>query len=227
MMSKIVFKNKNLIVIYKPPGISSQPDNTTGEDALTLTKRMLEEDGKHCSLYPVHRLDKVVGGLLAIAASKDSARKLSALVSDGEMSKEYLAVVEGAPEGGIMSDYLLKNSTIGKAVVADKGGAGAKLAELEYLLIASVETEKGTKSLVKITLKTGRFHQIRAQFSSRGYPLLGDKKYGSSDHRAKLPALFAYKLQIPEDSGMITQKYLPALDEYPWNLFKKELYDEV
>ncbi len=226
-MSKIVFKDRNAVLIYKPPGVSSQPDNTAGGDALTATSGELSSLGEKAELYPVHRLDKVVGGLLLFARNRRAAAELSALVSEGELNKEYLAVVDGAPSEGIYIDYLSKNSALGKATVYKEEKAGAKYSELECFVINTVKTEKGEKSLIKVILKTGRFHQIRAQLSSRDHPLLGDKKYGSKDLRCKTPALLAYKLTVPTDQGNKTFTHLPSPSEYPWSLFCEEVYREV
>ncbi len=226
-MSKIVFKDKKIVIILKPSGVSSQPDNTVGEDVMILTSTALSQLGEPSELYPVHRLDKVVGGLIVFARNPKTAAELSRLVSEGELNKEYLAAVEGDPESGVMRDYLLKDSRIGKAQISSEGKNGAKYAELKYKTLETVETEKGKKSLVKITLITGRFHQIRAQFSSRSHPLLGDKKYGSSDHRVKSAALFAYKLGFILDGKEVTETKLPDINEYPWNLFNRNIYKEV
>ncbi len=226
-MSKIVFKNKNFVVLNKAAGMSSQPDNTSGEDAITYICGILSSLSESTELYPVHRLDKVVGGLLVFARNKSWAKALGASISDGELNKEYLAVVEGNPGVGVMKDFLVKNSTLGKAETVNEGRADAKFAELEYRTLETVRNEKGEKSLVKIILKSGRFHQIRIQFSSRGYPLSGDKKYGSPDHRSKMPALFAYKLGINTDGYNRIFKELPNISRYPWNLFGEETYRGV
>ena len=226
-MSNFVYKNKDVLIILKPSGVSSQPDNTAFDDALTRASGMLSEGGEPSALFPVHRLDKVVGGLLVFARNRETAAELSRQMPEGEFSKEYLAVTEGNPSGGMLQDYLVKNATLGKAIICEKETPKAKLAELEYLPLETVRTEKGDRTLVKISLKTGRFHQIRAQFSGRGYPLLGDKKYGSKDHRAKTPALFAYKLGFSLKGNTVIEKALPNLTEYPWNLFGKETYQEV
>ncbi len=227
IMSKIVYKDRNTVVINKSVGVSSQPDNTQGNDALTASARELMQNGEPTVLFPVHRLDKVVSGLLVFARNKQSAARLSSMAANGELNKEYLAVVEGKPSGTVMKDHLLKNSAMGKSTVCDPSKSGAKYAELQFEVLDTAVTEKGEKSLVKIKLETGRFHQIRAQFSSRSHPLVGDKKYGSTDHRAKSPSLFAFKLEIPAKEGSMTLKEMPEIAAYPWNLFRKELYENV
>ena len=224
-MSKIVYKNKDLVLILKSAGASSQPDNTGGEDALSMTSRLLSGIGESSALFPVHRLDKVVGGLLAFARNKQTAAELSRQLIDGEFNKEYLAVVEGCPTGGVLIDFLKKNASLGKAQISDE--KSGKRAELEFNVLETLSTPKGDRTLVKIVLKTGRFHQIRSQFSLRDYPLVGDKKYGSNDHRAKTPALFAYRLSLKLKDKELCEKVLPDISEYPWSLFNREIYNEV
>ena len=193
---------------------------------LTMVSDALGKTGEASEVYLVHRLDTVVGGLLAFARNKSAAKELSALVSDGTLKKEYLAVVEGDAYGGTLIDYLAKDSRINKAIVKNSSQNGAKYAELSYTVLEKVNTENGTLSLVRISLKTGRFHQIRAQFSSRNMPLLCDSKYGSKNHRARHLALFAYKLDFRLSGEKITVIKYPELDIYPWNLFSEESYKD-
>lgn len=123
-----------------------------------------------------------------------------------------------------MRDYLYKDATLGKAFVTDKARRGVKEAELEYIKLHTVTVNNRPVSLVKIRLKTGRFHQIRAQFSSRKMPLIGDKKYGSRDYQAKTPSLFAFRLAFGLNGEEINVSSLPPLCDYPWSLFEEEKY---
>ena len=102
---------------------------------------------------------------------------------------------------------------------------GVKSARLSYRALATAKTEKGTKTLVYVTLETGRFHQIRAQFSHIGCPITGDKKYGSKDNRAHNVALAASHLDIELPAERIDVKRLPDVDVYPWSLFTNEDYE--
>lgn len=224
-MVKIIYKTKDIVIILKPVGLSSQRDEDSTADALTETAKQLSLLGESTDLYPVHRLDKVVSGLLVLARTKKSAAELSALVAEDGIGKKYLAVTEGTCSAGVMEDHLIKNANLGKASVASPSVKGAKLALLEAFPKATVKTELGERTLAKISLKTGRFHQIRAQLSSRGCPIVGDKKYGSKDYLRRTPALFAYKLDFKLGGERITVSELPDLSEYPWNLFSKELYE--
>ena len=224
---KIVSKNQNTVVVYKPAGIPSQSDKSGDTDALSLCSAELLEMGDGGELYLVHRLDRVVGGLLVFARNKRAAAELSALVSGDGIGKEYLAVIDGCLDGGTLTDYLYKDARVSKAFVVDKKRAGVKEAVLDFEPIRSVETEKGVKTLVKIKLKTGRFHQIRAQFGSRKAPISGDGKYGSKDNRPRFPALFAYRLSAELSFGSLDAKMLPDINEYPWNLFDEKIYGEL
>lgn len=226
-MLRIVNKCKDYVIILKPVGMSSQSDNCQDCDVMSLLSEKLRSEGEDQTLYPIHRLDKVVGGLLVYARNKKCASELSKLASSGILSKKYLAVVAGEPEGDVFVDYLIKNSVLSKAVVANEKQSGAKYSELEFNVLETVEVKKGKLSLVDITLKTGRFHQIRAQFSSRGFSLVGDKKYGSKDFAAKTPALFAYKLEFSYNNKSESSISYPDLESYPWNMFSKEVYKGI
>lgn len=223
-MLEIIYKSKNLAVIYKPAGIPTQSDTSGDADAMSMAKEALTRLGEPSDLWLVHRLDRVVGGLVVFARNKKTAASLSQLVGGHGMEKEYLAVVEGRATGGILQDYIYKDSGKGKAFVVDNARKGAKAAELEYSPIAEAETEHGIYTLVKIKLHTGRFHQIRVQFASRRMSLVGDGKYGSRDNKAKMPSLFAARLAFKTENEAQDVKRLPDINEYPWSLFDKENY---
>ena len=224
-MLDIMYKNKNLVVVYKPAGMPTQSDTSGDMDAMSMTRDELSRLGEPSELWLVHRLDRVVGGLVVFARNKRTAAKLSELVGGHGMEKEYLAVVEGRADGGILQDYIYKDSAKGKAFVVDKARKGAKMAELEYSAIAEADTERGIYTLVKIKLHTGRFHQIRVQFASRRMSLVGDGKYGSHDNKSKMPALFAARLAFKTENEEADVRRLPDINEYPWSLFDKENYE--
>ncbi len=221
-MVEIVYKNENFVVINKPVGIPSQQDTSLDADAMTQAADILKSLGEPSDLWLIHRLDRVVGGLLVFARNKGYAARLSELVQKNLLTKEYLAVAEGELTCGEMSDYLYKDARQGKSFVVDGERCGAKLARLEYSRIAVAETEKGVKTLVKVRLHTGRHHQIRAQFSSRGHSLVGDGKYGSHDNRAKTPSLFSAHLGFNIGGKAFDFKISPDITKYPWSLFSEE-----
>ena len=216
---QIVYKDENAVIVNKPTGTPSQPDPSGTPDALTLTAELLRSLGESDSLYPVHRLDLVVGGLLLFARTKRAAAALSELVASDGIGKIYLAVTDGEIAAARMVDWLKKDSVRSVAVAAKPDTKGAKEAILELSPIAVKDTARGKKQLSKIALLTGRFHQIRAQLSLRGTPITGDKKYSSRDSHAKAPALFSHALSFKLFGKEISARALPDQTVYPWSEF--------
>ncbi|MBE6949763.1 MAG: RNA pseudouridine synthase [Ruminococcaceae bacterium] len=143
-------------------------------------------------VFPIHRLDLNVGGVMVFARTKQAAANLSKLVQEGKLIKEYRALVHGVPpESGVLEDFLFKDSRKNKVFVVKKERKGVKKASLEYTRLTDSDP-----ALVHIRLHTGRSHQIRVQFASRGFPLVGDHKYGSRD-AAKEPKLFSCRISFP------------------------------
>lgn len=197
-MLKILYEDNHIIVVVKEPGIPSQADKTKDADMLTIIKQYLKEKyNKPGNVYLglVHRLDRSVGGVMVFAKTSKAASRLSEQVREKQFRKNYIAVVKGKfnNQKGIMQDYLVKDERMNKSFVTSKEHKNAKFSELEYEVIKY--DERTNMSLVKIDLKTGRHHQIRVQFSSRGHSLCGDTKYGTRS-RSKQLALWAYKLRF-------------------------------
>ena len=224
-MIEILHKTKNLVVIYKPAGIPSQKDPSGDADAMTLTKEMLIGEGEQGDLWLIHRLDRVVSGLIVFARNRKYAAILSEMVKERLFTKEYYAVVDGEAEGGELTDLIYRDARIGKAFIVDRSRQGVKEARLSYKALCVKDSEKGKKSLVYITLETGRFHQIRAQLSHRHLPITGDGKYGSKDNRAKGIALMASHLELEAEKERVNITKLPDLNAYPWSLFGEEDYN--
>ena len=224
-MVEILYKSKNTIVIYKPAGIPSQSDPSGDKDAMTLTSEMLRENGENDSLWLIHRLDRVVSGLLVFARNKRYAAILSEYVKERLVTKEYYAVVDGIAEGGVLENLIFRDPRAGKAFIVERERQGTKSARLSYRSLATVETEKGAKTLVYVTLDTGRFHQIRAQLSHIKHPITGDGKYGSRDNKARSIALMASHLSLDLENEKIDERRLPDLDLYPWSLFSSDDYE--
>lgn len=174
-MVDILFEDNHIIVAIKPKGILSQADGTDKEDMLSILKAYLKEKyNKPGNVYLglVHRLDLFTSGIMVFARTSKAAQRLSKQIQNHEVTKKYLAIVEGSiTEGGTLQTYLLKNEELKKSFVDPKGQ--------EAVLSYSVLENKKDTTLVDITLQTGRFHQIRAQFASIGHPIYGDQKYGS------------------------------------------------
>ena len=179
---EILYSDRDLVVAVKPVGISSEEGGMPD-----LLRSALGGE-----IYPIHRLDLNVGGVMVYARSKHSAAALSKCVQEGTMVKEYRAMVHGTPpQSATWEDYLFKDSRKNKVFVVKKERKGVKKASLEFIRLTASDP-----SLVHIKLHTGRSHQIRVQFSSRGFPLVGDHKYGSRDG-ATAPLLFSYRISFP------------------------------
>ena len=177
----ILYSDRDLAVCIKPVGLDSE-----AEVPAELKKALGGE------IFPIHRLDKNVGGVMVFARTKQAAAALSKAVQDGQMVKEYVAMVHGTPpEKGDWEDFLFKDSRKNKVFAVKKERKGVKYARLEFDRLTA-----GDPSLVHIRLHTGRSHQIRVQFSSRGFPLVGDHKYGSRDEKLE-PMLFSCRITFP------------------------------
>ncbi len=207
MEINILYKDKALVLCVKPAGVLSESPGMP-----ELLKQQLGGE-----IFPVHRLDRAVGGVMLYARTKEAAGKLSGLVKDRGLKKKYLAVVQGCPDDseGVFKDLLFKDSAKNKSYVVKRPRKGVKEAELSYRVLKS----DGDKSLVEIMLHTGRSHQIRVQFASRKMPLLGDVKYGSTYKDCPL-ALWSEALGFshPFSKKPMDFEALPP-KAYPWTEF--------
>ena len=171
---EILYSDKQIVVCVKPVGLDSEhevPQALGGE------------------IFPIHRLDKNVGGVMVFARTKAAAAALSKTIQEGKMVKEYVAKVHGTPpEADVLTDLLFKDSRKNKVFVVKKLRSGVKEAKLQYRHLG--------QGLVHVRLFTGRSHQIRVQFSSRGFPLVGDHKYGSRAEE-NAPMLFSCRITFP------------------------------
>ena len=176
---EILFENRDLLVCVKPAGVLSQ----AGKPSEVTMPTLLEE---YCGVpvYPVHRLDKEVGGVMVYGKTQAAAADLSRQVQQGTVKKEYLAVVTGRLEAeeGILTDLLYHDKGKNKSYVVKRQRKGVREARLSYGVLQREED----KTLVQVRLFTGRTHQIRVQFSSRKHPLLGDNRYGGGSGRIAL-----------------------------------------
>ena len=223
-MNKVIYEDNHLLVVEKPQNVLVQADNTNDLDLLTSLKKYIKEKyNKPGEVYLglVHRLDRPVGGVMVFARTSKAASRLSNMIRLGKFEKTYLAVVEGkVPDEGVFEDYLLKLENENKTIVDKKG----KYSKLSYKLLSY----KDGLSLVKIKLDTGRSHQIRVQFSSRGYALLGDQKYNSKAKVGEQIALWSYELRFkhPVREELMDFKCNPPMNE-PWNLFGDVLNGKI
>ena len=217
---KILYQDNMLVVTVKPCGVLSQSDRT-GEPS--MVELLAAQTGKE--IFPVHRLDRAVGGVMMFAFTRAMAGKLSAMLGTENFQKEYLTVVHGTPKekSGEFFDYLVHDPRRNMTSVVDKLAKDAKDARLSYKLLQS----DNEFSLVEVRLHTGRTHQIRVQFSSRGLPIAGDGKYGARDRMGL--ALWSYRLSFPHPikKKRMTFMALPDEETTPWNRFLTKKQDET
>lgn len=178
-MLEILYEDNHLLVAYKKRGMLSQADGSNAVDMLSSLKQYIKEKYQkpgNVYLGLVHRLDRNTAGVMVFARTSKAAARLSEQIRKHQFEKWYQAIVEGTLQGkGTLHHYLEKNEQERKSYVASTG----EEAILEYQVIKNLEISTTPATLVEIHLKTGRFHQIRAQFSAIGHPLYGDRKYGS------------------------------------------------
>ncbi len=190
---EILYSDKQIAVIVKPVGLDSE------KEVPAALREILGGE-----IFPIHRLDQNVGGVMVFARTKQSAASLSKAVQEGSMIKEYVAMVHGTPpESGDWEDLLWKDSKRNKVFVVNRVRAGVKKARLEF-----TRKSAGERSLVHVRLHTGRSHQIRVQFASRGFPLVGDHKYGARDEKSA-PMLFSCRITLPYQEGTRVFEKIP------------------
>ncbi|NLF94030.1 MAG: RNA pseudouridine synthase [Oligosphaeraceae bacterium] len=223
---EILYVDNHLLVAVKDPGVLSQSDGSQTPDMLTLLKasiRLRYQKPGDVFLGLVHRLDQPVGGVMVFARTSKAAGRLSGQIREHRLEKYYLAVVHGCPEppGGQLTDHLQKAAGNNQVRVVTDGSG--RLAWLHYVSLAA--DKKSGFSLLGIRLGTGRPHQIRVQLASRGWPIVGDRRYGLPDDQQTLGqdsqiALFACALGFlhPTRAEPLFFAALPP-DRSPWNLF--------
>lgn len=206
---ELIHIDRDIVVCIKPPRVLST-DEPGGLPDL-VREAMGEPDG---NLYTVHRLDRVVSGLMVLARTRKAASELSRQIRDGEFEKEYVAVLHGVPEAesGELRDLLLRNKAERKTYVVTEPGKDVQEAVLKYWRLG----ENAELSKVRIELITGRTHQIRAQFSGRGFPLVGDKKYSLLEDDCEI-ALWSHRLSFLHPYTKQRIEFVREPDAvYPW-----------
>ncbi|WDV45354.1 RNA pseudouridine synthase [Clostridiaceae bacterium M8S5] len=229
MRLNVLYEDKYIIVVEKPPKVPSQSDKTKDKDMLSLIKEYLIEKNKS-SKEPytaiVHRLDRPVGGIMVFAKTKSACSHLNKQIQNKQIKKTYYCTVCGEIEQkeGTLKDYLKRLKTINMSKAVDESTKGAKEAILQYRVLNSINDEEhGKLSLVKVNLVTGRHHQIRVQLSHHGYPLWGDTKYNKKFTKKKTwsqIALFAGELSFKHPkTNKIVQFQLNRPQTMPFILF--------
>ena len=204
---EILFQDDSLVVCVKPTRVLST-DEPGGMPSL-VRETLHTED-----IRTVHRLDAVVSGLMVLARSAQAASELSRQIREGQFQKEYLAVLHGVPEKeeATLTDLLLRDKQERKTYVVREPGKNVQEAVLSYKVLQASEG----LSRVQIWLHTGRTHQIRAQFSSRNLPLVGDRKYGAIEDACDI-ALWSYRLAFTHPvTGKTMEFVLEPPKVYPW-----------
>jgi len=202
MELKILYQDKDLVVVVKPAGVSSQESHDFRDDMVSLLQKQLGCD----DVYVVHRLDQMVPGVMVYALNQEMAGKLKL------EAKHYEAILDGIPKEkkGTLTDYLVKDED-NKSRVCDSKTKGAKDAKLNYKVIENKFVNGHQRSRVDIELITGRHHQIRVQFSSRGWPIVGDVKYGYKNEgdKGEPIALASVELEFthPRTKKLMRYKY--------------------
>ena len=209
---KIIYQDRDIVVCVKPPRVLST-DEPGGVPE--LVRQALGDP--NANVRTVHRLDRTVSGLMVLARRSKAASELSRQIREGIFQKEYLAVVHGRPEpeNGTLRDLLLRNKAERKTYVVTEPGKDVQEAILHYQTLNRTEV----MSRVRIQLETGRTHQIRTQFSSRGMPLVGDRKYGKAEDDCEI-ALWSYRLAFLHPYRQEPMEFiLEPPKDYPWSSF--------
>ncbi len=208
---QILYADGHIAVCIKPSGVLSQD---AGENSMPgLLRKALGRE----AVYTVHRLDREAAGVMVYGLSQKAAAGLSKAIQEQKLEKTYLAVLGGIPQAqeASLEDLLFHDKMKNKTYVVKRERKGVRDARLDYRVLGTA----GEQALVQIRLHTGRTHQIRVQFASRGLPLAGDGKYGGRASGAGL-ALWSYRLVFPHPVTKKTMEFqqLPPAQE-PWNLF--------
>jgi len=202
---QILYQDKDLVVVIKPVGVSSQESHDFNDDMVSLLQKQLGRD----DIYVVHRLDQMVTGVMVYALNKETAGSLRL------NAKRYQAILDGIPreKKGTLTDWLVKGYD-NKSRVCDPKTKGARDAKLNYRVIENKFVNGHQRSRVDIELVTGRHHQIRVQFASRGWPVVGDVKYGyKSEGEQVCPiALAAVELEFAHPRSKKVMRF-----KYDWN----------
>ena len=206
---EIVYQDKDIIVCVKPAGVLSTDEPGGLPD---LLRQALGES----NIRTVHRLDQTVSGLMVLARRSKAASELSRQIREGSFQKEYVAVLHGSPEKdqGELRDLLLRNKQERKTYIVSDPGKDVQEAILAYRVLNRADN----LTRVRIQLQTGRTHQIRVQFSGRGWPLVGDRKYGAPEETCNI-ALWSYRLAFNHPySGKPMEFLLEPPETYPWSI---------
>ena len=226
---EILYEDNHIIVMSKPQGVASQPDETGDKDILTQVKEYIKEKYNkpgEAFVGLVHRLDRPTGGAMVFAKTSKAASRLSEQMRNGDFDKTYLAVVCGKPresKAKIVS-YLKKDEKTNTALIVPQTTTGAKRAELDYEVLAY--NQDTDHSLVKVKIYSGRGHQIRVQMKSIKCPIFGDQKYGGENMPKVMLNLFATELAFlhPVTKQKLIFRVYPPETSSAWNEFNVDKF---
>ncbi len=224
---RILFEDNHLLIVNKLPSEIVQGDKTGDVALIDEVKQYLKlKYNKAGNVFAglVHRIDRPVSGAVIFAKTSKALTRMTVMMKDRELQKSYLAIVRGKPTktNDRLEHFLIKNESKNKSFVVDAERSGAKKAILDYVVIG----HSVSYTLLEITLHTGRHHQIRAQLSAIGMPILGDLKYGD---KRSLPdasiALHALRLHFvhPVTDNEITIVAPPSKESQQWQVFEKTI----
>lgn len=203
----LLYYDEDIAVVVKPARVLSTDEPGGLPD---LVREALNTE----DVRTVHRLDRVVSGVMVLARNAKAASELSRQIREDQFSKEYLAVVHGCPaeRAGTLTDLLVRDKARKMTMVASEPGKGVQEAILDYRVLNAKEN----LSRVEIHLRTGRTHQIRVQFASRNLPLVGERKYATLEDPCEI-ALWSHKISFthPGTGEWVTFSKEPP-EIYPW-----------
>ena len=213
---KILYEDAHLVICCKPVGVLSEDSESGRCMPQLLREHYLAQGQKNPYIATVHRLDKITGGVMVFSRRREVTGKLTAAVQAHELVKEYLAVLRGHPQepAATLTDLLFRDAGRNKSYVVKRPRKGVREASLEYRELSRTEE----LSLVRVRLHTGRTHQIRVQFSSRGLPLLGDIRYGSKDPKLHGGPVVLPPGLPPSGHRQSGGRVLPAAPDLPLGL---------
>lgn len=210
--SRIIYQDNHLLVVNKPPGLLTQPDDSAQSSLLEVCRLWVKEKYQkpgNVFLEAVHRLDKPASGIVLFAKTSKALSRLNASIRSKEAIKKYLALVSGDPSQfeGTLVNYLVHGNF--KAMIAAQKNPLAKEARLSFKVLK----RESHRTFIEVILETGRYHQIRAQFAAIGCPLLGDLKYGGPPFLGEGIALHHAFLELPHP---ITKEKVVFRSDPPW-----------
>lgn len=226
---EILYEDNHIIVVSKPQGVPSQPDDSGDKDMLSQVKDYIKEKYNkpgEAFVGLVHRLDRPTGGVMVFAKTSKAAARLSQQMKDGDFDKTYLAVVCGRPreQKAKIVSYLKKDEKTNTAMIVPQSTTGAKRAELDYEMLEY--DSKNDHALVRVKLYSGRGHQIRVQLKSIKCPIYGDQKYGGEGMAKVMLHLFAAELCFlhPTTKQKMIFRVYPPENKDAWGEFNLEKY---